>query len=214
MTWSYKKTEDEIRAALVRQTANMRRSMIAFDQGALEEAERLASAIYIFCHDHGQQVSLFTQIGRKKENIFVDSKRAESTRPGQVILGPPLLANRLVDNQLIYCPAGINDHNKKYVSFIKWWEGEVYKNISGKSLTRKNLILFLRNQDGGGHVDSNLRNEDYYNFVKYADHVSKSIDGSMELLAHLSNISTKNVHWMTVRQIASEVDYVLRELGY
>lgn len=48
--WSRPRTDDELRAALQRQVGHLRRSAKAYDEGFVEEAERLASCVYILLH--------------------------------------------------------------------------------------------------------------------------------------------------------------------
>ncbi len=217
MAWEkYQKARAEVEQALFRQIANMRRSMTAFDGGALEEAERLAASIYVIFHDGGRQKSLLSQLGLKTGLKVLDSSIPEDPDPHVVNGGPPLLGLYISEDGLArYRASGIHDWNREtWIPFSKWWSGEVYSNAAGLTLSRMNLIFYLRSQDGGAHVDETLRDEAYYRFVKFGDHVSTNRSGTLTLNAAGGSVDTSNVHWESVRQIASEVRYTLARLGY
>ncbi len=46
------------------------------------------------------------------------------------------------------------------VSFTRWWEEIVIKDLGGKTFNRRDVVLALANTEGGAHVDP-LLNEDY-----------------------------------------------------
>ena len=218
MNWKENKTALELEEALKRQVANMRRSLAAFDEGALEEAERIASAIYIICHDSPtkkrlQQKSLLTQVGLKNSMGFTDTAHGKNADPGIATLGPPLLAIFNDINGIRYVAPGAFPSHRQ-IAYSRWAEGEVYQNISGKSLTRKNLIFYLRSQDGGAHVDDHRRDEAYYRFVKFGDHVSWNAEKTFSINATSPQIDTTTVHWLTTRQIGAEIDDSLKRVGF
>jgi len=44
----------------------------------------------------------------------------------------------------------------RWCAFDEWWSEIVFKDDQGSTLTRGDLIRTVRDQDGGGHVDSSL----------------------------------------------------------
>lgn len=57
----------------------------------------------------------------------------------------------------------------KFVPFSNWWEEAVFKTPEDKSLSRKNLTLSLRDQDGFGHIDEALTDDEYIMMRNTAD---------------------------------------------
>ncbi|HTV72004.1 MAG TPA: hypothetical protein VMF90_26020, partial [Rhizobiaceae bacterium] len=47
------------------------------------------------------------------------------------------------------------------LKFSKWWEQPVLRDSEHRTISRKNLIFSLRNQDGGAHVDGELSDHAY-----------------------------------------------------
>ena len=94
------------------------------------------------------------------------------------------------------------------IKLSKWWEGSVYRNAAGNDLSRKNLVFCLRSQDGGSHVDADHKNEEYFRFLKYGDHVSSSADGSISVY---TSGNTSVLALQTVRQIAWELSQAIAE---
>lgn len=190
----------------------MRRSAEAFDNGHQEEAERLASSVYIICHDGGRQKSLLEQLGLKTGLTFTDSSTKQPDDPWKMSMGPPLAAMKKIEGGIVYV-APLGERGSVPVKFSKRWEQIVYSNESGKSISRKNLVFFLRSQDGGGHVDDHIRDEQHHRFSRYADHVTWNKNFSIYGQILLNN-DQNNLHWLTMRQIAWEVDEALKSLGF
>jgi hypothetical protein len=118
MKWRpYQKTRDEIEDELKRQIRNMSRSMDAFDRGALEEAERLASSVYILLHDgSGRQKSLLEQLGLKSGLQMVDSSLPPDSDPHVATLGPPLLSICVEDHRMTACARHlVNGGQEKFI---------------------------------------------------------------------------------------------------
>jgi hypothetical protein len=211
--FKHAKTREELLENFRRQVANFRRSCAAFDSGALEEAERLASSIYVLCHDgvNSNSKSLLGMLGFKTKLLFPDSASSRGPRaPDVVQAGPPLLAIKMDANPLFYgAPLGDGEKRMARIGFSKWWEAEVYRNVQDQKLSRKNLIFFLRSQDGGGHVDDNIRDESYYRFVKFGDHVSWNDNRTLRV--DFAGGDTSEAAFYSVRQIAWEVDQAIIE---
>jgi hypothetical protein len=198
--------------ALQRQIAHLRRSATAYDEGSIEEAERLASAVYMICHDGGRNAkSLLGQLDLKSRVRFPDSSSWPPKEPGVARAGPPLLGLWNDDQGLRYAPRLGSPARLEKLPFSKWWDQKVYENARGLTLSRKNLVCSLRSQDGGGHVDDKLTDEAYYSFLAYGDHHGWNDERTLSVD---SGIPVQNAHWMTMRQIAWEVDQALIASGF
>lgn len=45
------------------------------------------------------------------------------------------------------------------VDFNTWWNGIVFKDFEGYTISRKDLIITMANRDGGAHVDRSVNKE-------------------------------------------------------
>lgn len=84
----------------------------------------------------------------------------------------------------------------RLICFNEWWDKDIVFQEDDRSLTRKQLVFVIRNKDGGGHFDLELRNPSYI-----------SLQDSMAMFApdnkKLSLL--RGLEWATMRQIAEEV---------
>ncbi|WP_310532364.1 hypothetical protein [Novosphingobium sp.] len=205
------KSKEELEEALLRQILNFRRSAKHFDEGALEEAERLASVIYILCDESRHQRSLLRSLNLRNVHKFPDT----GMRPkGNTFYGgPPLLRLWKEGGEIVcYVPALSDTHFLTELHFRHWWEQAVFTNSHGRDLSRKELVFRLRSQDGGGHVDKDNKGLEYIDFKSNKRHHTFSAD--LVLSSSTPNVPLINAHWLTMRQIAWEVDWVLKKLGY
>ncbi|RYE84675.1 MAG: hypothetical protein EOO65_01835 [Methanosarcinales archaeon] len=205
--WAHQKSREELEQALVRQTAHLRRSAQAYDDGVLEEAERLASSIYILVHDGwGKTKSLLGQLGLIAKMRFVDSATPKS--PDAYYQSNIMCGFEAGENGWSFIPkCQFGDKEPtRLVKFTEWWSQEVYSTAAGLELTRKNLVFALRMQDGGGHVDDEITDKAYHWLATKGDDRAEVIHPS-------GNTNVNNGHWATMRQIAWEMDQTLISHG-
>lgn len=208
---SFPKTEDDLRKALDRQISNMRRSMAAYDEGAIEEAERLAQSCYVLLQDGGGSRSLLGQLGLKRALTFPNSeiKLPDPPSGGELMRAPPLTVLQLGPEGTRIaplCQIGMNLDGLPWLKFGKWWEQIIYTTSKGLKLKRMNLVFSMRNQDGGGHVDSKIDNESYH-------WLGFDLDPRIRITTEGSNQPVTGAHWATMRQTAWEVDQALLSLA-
>lgn len=171
MTFKHHKTPEELERHLRSQIGHLRRSMVSYDDGHLDEAQRIASSLYtLFFDGRSNTKSVTGMVGVKKSLRFPDSAWRDRTDPKVILLGPPLCS---VGVDGCYHPkkAGGEKKGLRYplISFQKWWDQIVYQTDRNLSLSRKNLIFAMRNTDGGGHVDPVTKNEAYHWLSAYGD---------------------------------------------
>lgn len=238
--WAHQKSREELEAALARQLGHMRRSAQIFDDGVLEEAERLASVAYILLHDgRGRTKSLLGQLGLKHRLRLFDTTRPPPP-PGHIALqNAKLCSLRLAvgpDNEwaeVNYVPAfhhakSIDDI--RLIPFSKWIDQPIYQSAKGFAVTRKNLITSLRDQGGGGHVDAEITHRDYHWLSSMGEdnfflEKSEHTDNAWALAACLKREPDdsltpvqgkpifKNGHWASMRQVTWELDESLKRIG-
>lgn len=193
------RSEQDLYNELEEQIYFLESSIINFDQGHFEEAKRIATTLRVLLHDTPSSRSLLQQIGVKDKLWFFDVARYYD---GRNLLSDDLLLNILAPR------LSITDKTPAK-HFKEWWEQQVVMSTGGMNpttYTRKQLVLFLANQDGGAHVDPEI-NKEYYEITrnnKYGWFLSTEEQLSDESIP-LSNNRIK----LSVRTIAFEVCYSL-----
>jgi hypothetical protein len=206
----YEKTAEELYEALNRQILNLRRSISAYDEGATEEAERMAASIFIMLHEGSKNRALLLSLGLRKTMVFPDSSfiLLPSHPGGEVMQAPPLCVIQMVENSVQYAPLCIMDTPEeplpvKWVSFERWWEQGIYTTARDRELSRKNVVFAMRNHDGGAHVGDKSYHEAYHWLATDFDPRVRVTNGEG------MKLPLKNAHWPTMRQVAWEVDRAL-----
>ena len=163
-----KRTIEEVQKAFSDQLKLLNRSCESYDKGASEEAVRIATSLKVFCHDHGQNISLLKQLGIKDEMKFVSSWEGLdfTSIPGAF---SPLV---ILDTAGFYRPAFDMPilGKPRLLAFGEWWDEPVVSNgalqeklnehgipvRNVETLSRKKLLATLRDKEGGSHYDDNL----------------------------------------------------------
>src|SRR5664280_1431711 len=156
---------NELRRQLDEQQRFIKNSARSFDDGFEGEAKRLALTIRVLAHDTSQSHSLLSQVGLKDTMRFED-------------LSLPFDASNLLPHGgLTKLNAGPGETKilplfddspvpPRTVSFDEWWNGVVFVDQGRIEHSRRDLVLALANQDGGGHVDPGL-DEEYANLSRH-----------------------------------------------
>ena len=141
---------ERLKEQLERQLAYLERSCASYDAGHLDEAVRMATTMRVLLHDTASSTSLLRHLGRKDVHLA-------TTAPLEVI-APNVLAMEVL---VTFTTRGLGpkSHARDIRGFLpaeEWWSQIVH--IMGKDvrLTRRNIVLFAANQDGGAHVDEKL----------------------------------------------------------
>jgi hypothetical protein len=240
--WVHKRTRDELEAALREQIGFLRSSADSYDRGSFTEAKRLSGTCYTLLYDGNQRTrSLLGQLGLKDEMQFIGSafrigSGADSWLPLCVVTAQP------ARKRVIFQPHLGRSKPRRKMKFAEWWEEVVYDPLPDLSLSRRNLILAMRNQDGGGHVDGTLSDAAYHRLVEqgaarfsYTIHEKHAIalHADKKLVVYVyedgkgppprssppqqidhSYYPILNGHLASVRQIAWELDESLKLAGF
>ena len=151
MAWT--KSRTEILREFEEQMSAFQSSSAAFDAGQTWEAKRLATVVNILVHDHGRTISLLKQL-RVKDAIRFRSS-GHPLRDGNLLSEMPLVKIEMSSTGVRYLPL-LGDRpptSPRWFPFSKWWEEPILRHGKRVSVSRKNLVMAMRNQDGGGHVD-------------------------------------------------------------
>jgi hypothetical protein len=214
----YKKSIQQLASEFKDQLSALRASNAGYDGGSLWEAKRLATSMYILFHDGGNNKSI-TGILNIKGKLKLLSSVVERNYPtGSTVLfrSPHNIVSVSMGPSGVTCIPNFDItfpmSSYKWVNFAKWWEEKVIDDGQRTSLSRKNIIFSMRNQDGGAHTDPDLKDESYSSY--------KHIGVGTQILSHHSSglqsgpTPIPNLIDATVRQISWEVDQSFEAIGY
>jgi hypothetical protein len=176
------------------------RSANLYDQGAEDEALRLAIALRVLLHDTQKSNSLFKHLGLTNTRMLTSSRglgnwqdylsqeiNLSSSEPVRML---PLLGNQFLE-----------------VPFAHWWSDEPVFIHESKNYSRRLICLSAANKDGGAHVDGEL--EGYYKTLAAGQYML-GITGSLEYGGQQPpfpqgvTIYPKNAHLALIRQFTHE----------
>mgnify|MGYP000874810705 CR=1 FL=1 len=141
---------------LKRQLAFLERSCIAYDQGYIDEAIRMATVIRVLLHKTHRSTSLLAHLGREDINLL--NTAGEEPNPNVVMYyGLGIYCCNNTGGE--YIPNLYNSFDINYLPFNTWWNQIVYVLSSDIRISRKKIILDAANKDGGAHVDLALSDE-------------------------------------------------------
>jgi hypothetical protein len=209
-----RRTRKDVIQGLIQQSRFMRTSCVAFDVGEEWEAVRIANAAWIILRDglakKTTSKSILTQLGVRGSLRFLSS--GAPINPGNLASSMPLVLINVVssggETTAKYLPLLGNGPPipPRLLQFPTWWEEGIYRDQKKRTLSRKNLIASMRDQDGGSHFDEELRDPTYIGVVKEGSAgwwlTSNAVTRSIEPGPHLA----------TVRQIGWELEQTLNPL--
>ncbi|MDE1466367.1 hypothetical protein [Aurantiacibacter sp. D1-12] len=195
MSMTYQKTPLEIDRAFEGQVRALQSSCRGFDEGEEWEAPRIASAIHILCHDAGRTTSLLTQKGVRNSIDFVTT--VMPLNPNNLMVSHDLVGITMGGARNGYFAFLGDGPFLRTVNFNRWWKQE--KIAAGPqmswSLTRKELIASVRNQDGGGHVDAQLSNDAYVKLSRTAHWIYEQDGQPPQNMMGLEHFSVRQIGW-------------------
>ena len=158
----YKQTKDELNSHLREQIEFLKRSLQAYDEGCKSEAKRLAVRLRVLLHDTKKSPSLLALL-KKKNILFYDTSLDYDPNNFPSTKGPIMMKFTITktgQNSAEFAPP-LDDgppirYRKVKILFEKWWDKNVFVDIKGNKLTRRDLVLAVANKDGGAHVDHKL----------------------------------------------------------
>lgn len=191
---------DRLMQLLTEKRAALSASAASYDAGSLWEAKRLANEIAILVHDplRGKTRSLLTQIGVKSGLLFVDSTARHPLRGARNAVPPSALLGFRGDDGgwsvVASCQSGLVPPEWiDEVKFKLWWDGEVVRFKTG-NLSRKNLVMSARDQDGGAHVDVVVQSQGY-----------TALGQDVDVSVRTAGAPLQNAHLACIRQISWEL---------
>lgn len=155
-----KRTAEELEIDFKRQVNFLNSSCKAFDEGMFDEAIRMAVTLRVLLHDKGRNVSVLQQMGIKEKMKFIDTSL--DFKPDNLFAHLGLLVIRVGNGESDsgYRPLLKTNGISRLLSFNEWWGKVVIQDLCRNDFTRKELVLFVADQDGGAHLDPEI-NEKY-----------------------------------------------------
>ncbi len=169
-----------------------------YDEGNQDEAINLAVSTRALFHSIAKAESLISQL-QIKNNIFILSTTTQyiPAKPGSYygLLGEILAEGEESKGDLLPMCQVDKEFVNKWHGFDDWWN-ELVVNDNGFSLSRKEVVLTIANQNGGAHIGADY-DENYAALVR---------DASGWIHAdNQESIFSYNRAYATMRQIAFEI---------
>jgi len=187
----------ELNHHLEEHLAFLRASGDAFDHGHDGEAKRLAVSLRVLLHETKGSRSLLGQLGLRRGD-FYDISFPDPVGNTLPHVGLAIVASRLGEVPRFAAPLDDMPIPPLRIPFDQWWAAPVLRAKNDETLTRRQLVLAVANQDGGAHVDSAL-DETYARLSRDNELGFSAVNAAGERLA------MKGAELASVRQIAHEV---------
>lgn len=185
-----------------------------FDEGDYKYAKQIASIIRVIIYDTKTSHSILKQLGEKETMLFCSTASFPKNAIFFISMVHPY-RNYIKDVQgnnrelNTFLPNLHYGNVKKWVTFNQWFNHNVL--ISKPNhFSRKDLLLFVTNKDGGAHVDPYI-DEFYYNISKGLTSIAFKVDGEFRNGKFSNSNPYINVHFATIRQMAHELILSLRK---
>lgn len=141
--------QTDLAQQLRRQLQFIEASCREYDNGAVEEAVRIAVALRVLFHDTNKSTSLLTHMGKLNAIQLLSSAKSISEsqwKDADIVFFMPMA----------FGSSGISHTHVegtelKLITCEAWWNEPVF--FQGVLLNRKDVVLSSANQDGGAHVD-------------------------------------------------------------
>jgi hypothetical protein len=176
-----------------------------YDTGNDVVALSIATAIRVMVHDTNKSTSLLHHLGKKGSQFLSTNFLAphETVHLGLVRrinvgvkdgVGGDARYWPLCDERYFPAPT-----QQSHLPFTDWWMEPVFQNRNS-ALTRKDIVLFVANKDGGAHVDHEVE-QHYDDFRKTYSGGSTLVGTKSGMKRGYDNVPT----YPAVRQIAYEL---------
>ncbi len=153
---AHQQSQVELQQHLNEQLSFLKLSAKAFDDGIESEGKRLAQALRVLLHDTPASASLLGQLNLK--NQFWDSSMP--AKDGSVATHGGLVVQVMSKTHGSRYQAFLDDVPPpacaQLVAFDAWWRNPVFVDNQGRQISRKDIVLWISNQDGGAHVAPQL----------------------------------------------------------
>ncbi len=185
-------TPDDLEEHLRDHVSFLKASSDAFDTGNTGEAKRIAVSLRVMFHDTKNSHSLLGLLN-KLSGSFIST--ALPFDPGNLSTHGGLIMTAMWGAATTYYAPLDDCITYRWLGFDDWWNEVVFLDDKRETLTRRDLVLTVANQDGGAHVDPALSE-------KYA---RLSRHNSLGWVLAPGDLPIPNAERAAIRQISHEV---------
>jgi hypothetical protein len=192
---------------LRRQLGFVQNSIRLYDEGHLEEAIRIATCLRVLFHTTKASTSVLTHLNAESCSMLSTAMAVQGRRDvfalidmrGKVGIREPWRAHPKLDGA----------QHRRFLPFSEWWRQEAIINaggINGGCATRRDLVLWAANKDGGVHVAEVLTSS-YQGIIDGLGMaiVYTSTDQGTIPEDQQVKLPLENLHLASLRQVAYEV---------
>lgn len=214
------RTREQLLESFEEQIDFLERSNEAFDQGHLSEAKRLAVPLRVLFHhtadNGGTSHALINQLDLRDKLTWVDSAGMPNPKNLSTTWGLVQLGINIQDGEPIFAaPLGERPPTRirttvgnlprgSRIYTDGWWTNPVTTDSDGRFFCRKDFVLALANQEGGAHVDPQIK-------AAYHKIANSNSMGWTFKKGHADEIPLSNPVPFAVRQISHEVVESVRQ---
>jgi hypothetical protein len=204
-----KQTQEDFKRHLAEQVHFLIKSADAYDNGDFLEAKRLTVHLRILLHDTNRSISLLSHLNKKTIGFYDTSIEYP---PGNILpeIGLVIYLFELKENGssiMTFLPPLNTGPPSRYVKgkvpFDTWWNEKIIDDKKGNTLTRRNLILAVCNQDGGAHVDAKLKNA-YTNIIGDKNITIKTHEGEGIVLSDPLSANIRQIAYEVLKSLEDE----------
>lgn len=201
---------------LVEQLSFLDASCDAYDSGVRAEAKRLATTVRVLVHDTKMSTSLLKHLEAKDKMRWTDGivhthlkellkYQAEGQGVATCLLTTVKLGAGFLENHDLvkYVPIfEIQPLGERWAPFEYWWTTPRLSDSNFHGMSRKQIVLWIANKDGGAHIDELP--------PQYADISRNSSMGITLSKLEGKTAADDSPLPAAMRQIAEEVRYSIR----
>ncbi len=187
-----------------------------YDDGDRDEIVRVAQGLRVLLNSSGQNnVSLVAQIGATQSRFFDTaasySETSLTTYSGlmsvQIDFGkvPPTMRSLPV----------LDNNGRKLARFADWWNAQpAIRDTNRAKFTRRQLVCWMANEDGGSHVDTGLTAA--YHYLSRGNALGWWMDGPLGEVPLMGAIdaSIRQIAHETLRTFQRRNPELFREMRY
>jgi hypothetical protein len=206
-------TSSDLERHLAEHLGFLENSARAFDNGFTDEAKRLAVSLRVLLHNSKHSHSLLNQLGKLSISFYDTALPIDQTNP----LSQASLVSTVIGKGIVEPIAHLDEPPEppRMTPYGRWWNAPVILDTKRRAFSRRDLVLYLANQDGGAHVDPAL--DSVYSELSRGNAIGWSVmfeggllpvEGiervSVRQIAH-ETLKTLNPHYQVQRELPNDV---------
>jgi hypothetical protein len=215
------RTPDELNELLDEQLEFLKLSCASFDNGFTGEIKRLAVSARILVHDTNASTSLLALTNKKSVSFF---DTADPYDDENLLSHSSLVQIHMTPNGPKPRAHLDDDIQTTSIPFDAWWNGIVLVDSVRNEFSRRDIVLYLANKDGGAHVDHeidekfhNLRNKNSLGWITILEDGRKiagedNVPATMRQIAH-ELIKSLDSNYTCNRPIAKDTGLLVRNMS-